>query len=306
MNTKCLVIGAAVIDVVVTVPRLPKTGEDIYGELKETVVGGSGYNVQRILANFGQEVDFLCPIGAGHYADIIKEDFKGKGIAPIINDSSMDNGWNLALVEGDGERSFLTLPGIEVHWKHEWFQAIDLNHYHFVYVSGYELEGPSGQVILKELEKIRDVNRTKIVFDPSPRVDYLKADVLARLFVLNPIVHCNQAELFSFTGEEEPTLGVKELYKITGTEVVVTLGSEGAIVYDDVEAMSVPVDKVTVVDTIGAGDAHTAGFIVGKLWSLSIEDACLLANRVSAAIVATSSGNFEALDVDGLIASVVV
>ena len=43
--SKTLVIGAAFVDVLMDVPKLPTTGEDISGHLRANIVGGSAFNV---------------------------------------------------------------------------------------------------------------------------------------------------------------------------------------------------------------------------------------------------------------------
>lgn len=304
MKPRILIIGAAVIDTVIEVERLPQTGEDIYGKLVDTVVGGCGYNVQRVVAQFDQEVDFLCPIGTGQYADVILKEFKQKQIPPLVRDLRMDNGWNISFVEAGGERTFLSLPGVEVHWVSDWFKSFRLDDYRLIYVSGYELEGTSGEVIVSELEHIQDAAWTKIVFDPGPRAAYLDEETLSRLFALQPVVHCNKEELFTLTNVSDVTEGVTALFERTKTTVIVTLGADGCVYYSGAEIVNTPSEKVAVVDTIGAGDSHTGAFIAGQALGLSTAESCLLANKVSAAVVATATGNFEGIEADKLVAEV--
>lgn len=45
MNKKVLVLGAAVIDMIIEIDRLPKSGEDVAADQKESIVGGCAYNV---------------------------------------------------------------------------------------------------------------------------------------------------------------------------------------------------------------------------------------------------------------------
>ncbi len=68
-------------------------------------------------------------------------------------------------------------------------------------------------------------------------------------------------------------------------EVVVKLGAEGAFVSTAAEAMVVPTDVVTPVDTSGAGDAFDAGYLAGRLSGLSEVDAARLGHRVAGRVV---------------------
>lgn len=193
-NSKVLIIGATVIDYIVNIPQLPKTGEDCCGEMSLKSVGGSAYNVQRVLSQFNCPHDFMTPIGMGEYADTIKKDFKTKEIPIFLQIFDADNGWNLSIVEEDGERTFISFPGIETDWQTVWFNPIDWSRYHTVFLSGYELEGPSGPVIIQALTEARKQHQFEIVFDASPRVSAIDGAVLGELFKLRPIVHCNEAE----------------------------------------------------------------------------------------------------------------
>ena len=47
--------------------------------------------------------------------------------------------------------------------------------------------------------------------------------------------------------------------------VIVTIGAEGAVASFDGERVTVPVPKVEVVDTTGAGDIFRSGLIYGQL-----------------------------------------
>ena len=54
---KTLVIGAAIIDIIMKIKRLPKSGEDILCSETMTTVGGCAYNVAGTLRGFGVEHD---------------------------------------------------------------------------------------------------------------------------------------------------------------------------------------------------------------------------------------------------------
>ena len=58
--SKTLVIGAAFVDVLMDVPKLPTTGEDISGHLRANIVGGSAFNVYGAIKYAGQDADLIC------------------------------------------------------------------------------------------------------------------------------------------------------------------------------------------------------------------------------------------------------
>ena len=111
---KTLVLGAAIVDIIMKIPRLPKSGEDILC-------------TERILRSFNVKHDLFVPVGCGIYADIIRRELNEDGYEILINDLEMDNGYCLCLVEENGERSFITVNGIEANHKKEWFHNLNMN-----------------------------------------------------------------------------------------------------------------------------------------------------------------------------------
>src|SRR5699024_12532986 len=73
---KVLVIGSAVIDVVVTIPSIPRSGGDVFASNEEVIVGGGAYNVGNILQQLNANYDLMVPIGSGTQADTIKKQMK--------------------------------------------------------------------------------------------------------------------------------------------------------------------------------------------------------------------------------------
>ena len=60
---KTLVIGAAIIDMILQVDRVPTSGEDVLGRDLRTMVGGCAYNVAATLRNLSCEHDLCVPVG---------------------------------------------------------------------------------------------------------------------------------------------------------------------------------------------------------------------------------------------------
>ncbi|MGZ7440963.1 PfkB family carbohydrate kinase [Paenibacillus sp. TH7-28] len=290
-RNRVLLIGGVFIDVIAKVQHVPETGQDIPGEMIDRIVGGCAYNVANVLKQLDVEYDLMVPIGRGIHADIIKKAFNEDGHKLFIEDSSKDNGWSLSLVEESGERTFITFNGIEEYWNDEWFSQIHFEDYRYIYLTGYSLEGQKADVILNRLSK--NSSGGKIIFDPSPRISAIKKEHLEKLFALRPIVHSNLSEILELTGEPELEQAVRRLHQSTQSEVVVTLGPKGSFCYNGEHMITLDGKKVPVVDTIGAGDAHTGAFIASLLHGQSLEKACEQGNEAAAQAVQVQGGKFK-------------
>lgn len=232
---RTLVVGAAIVDLMMKVERLPKSGEDIPCKETKTVVGGCAYNVANTLRNLKCEHDLCVPVGSGSFADIIRRGMKEKGYEPMIEELGEDNGYCLSLVEADGERTFITVQGAECHFKKEWFEQIDMDNYENIYIAGYQVCGKSGEIISQWLKTVENVEEKHIFFAPGPMITAIESETMENLFALKPILHINEAEAKGYTQQENVEEAVRALYEKSGNLVFVTLGAEGTLFYDGKE-----------------------------------------------------------------------
>lgn len=293
MTKRTLVIGAAYVDIVVGLNRLPQSGEDVTGNLEATQVGGSAFNVQRALAYQGAAADLLAPVGLGTYASIVEQTLADRKIPLLVRDDRADNGWDVSLVESDGERTFLTVNGIEQLWSERWFQSVDLKTYDYFYISGYELEELGAAKTILDALRRRKVG-AKVLFDASPRSQYLQPAVLETLFVPGTIVHCNATEAGSLVaGETSYQVAAQHIHRLTGEPVVVTLGADGAYVVDQGQCTRVTGEVARVINTIGAGDSHCGGLLAALATGQPLLTAVAEANHLAAKVVGQVAGALE-------------
>lgn len=291
--SKALVLGAAFVDVVVNVPRLPFSGGDVTGDLKSYRIGGSAFNVYGALRYMQASADLLVPVGEGAYATRVKQHLSNQGISLKLPVTGADNGWDLSLVEPDGERSFLTINGIEQCWKPQWFRQVQLADYDYIYVSGYELENlRSAKAILDGLRQRRP--DAQILFDTSPRIGEIPSEILQYLLAARVMVHCNEDEIGKIMPDGR-TVAEKayRLFALTQSPVMVTLGDQGTYYVDGTATGQVPAQNVPVVNTIGAGDTHCGGIIAGLMAGLTLPQAIKQANQLSAQVVGQENGSLS-------------
>ncbi|MBR3493843.1 MAG: carbohydrate kinase family protein [Clostridia bacterium] len=109
-------------------------------------------------------------------------------------------------------------------------------------------------------------------------------------------VVCNQQEAEMLFSEDysgmNPSVLVEQLCvrlpQADIPRIVVTLGSQGAVyASQDGEAGFCPAQRVSVVDTTGAGDAFFAGVAIGLTYHKRIAEACAIGTRLASAVIAT-------------------
>lgn len=277
---KCLVIGAAMLDIVMNIDTLPKAGDDVYASSQEMTIGGCAYNVADILKHFAVPYTLLAPTGNGPYGELIATKLVWAGHKSPLMTSSGDNGYCLCLVDATGERTFITLPGVECKFEDDWFDEIDASEYGSVYICGYEIE--SSDAIIRFCEANPHLT---VYYAPSPRILDIPRETHERIFKLNPVVHLNKSEALSFTACERVEYAAQSLYNATRNLVIITLGDEGCYYHSAQGCGYVHSSPSVAIDTIGAGDAHIGSFIAGQMVGLGIKESLSRGNKVSGKVV---------------------
>ncbi|MBD3185095.1 hypothetical protein GF312_22630 [Candidatus Poribacteria bacterium] len=135
--------------------------------------------------------------------------------------------------------------------------------------------------------KLLDINLRKDCYNKET-IEYSleKADILK----LNEDELYEISEIFGIYGEDLIQLCESTIKGWNLKYCVVTLGSEGALaVSDEGEKVYDPGYKIQLADSVGAGDAFTAGFAYNILRNKPLGDACRLGN-IMGALVSTTKG----------------
>ena len=282
-----LVIGSAVVDVIVNIPHLPKTGEDVHITTQSRSLGGCAYLTSDILRHFGAPYSLCTAVGGGIYGDFVYQRLQERGVRVYIRRENEENGCCYCMVEDGGERTFIVDHGIEYTFYEEYLAHIDTASIDSVYICGLEIEEYTGMNIIAYLEKHPAY---QVYFAPGPRIMQIPQERMQRVLGLSPIVHMNEQEIISFTQSSSAEEGARALFKQTNRPVIVTLGSRGAYCYDGAVDFYAPPVPAVVRDTIGAGDSHIGTIISALRFGLTIQDAVVVANYISSAVVAKEGG----------------
>lgn len=283
----CL-IGAAVVDIVTETPVLPKRGTDVELTEKGIHVGGCALNIAIALKKLGVESINALPIGQGKWADIITAAMAEKGLTSSLQDPSGDNGWCLALVEPDGERTFLSVSGVENNWNQQALEQLKLQDNAIIYLSGYQLSSACGEQIVTWLETLP--SGIELFIDFGPRIGDIPKPLFERLIKLKPTISLNRQEA-EVLGMQEINAFVEQWHNQYGCPLILRIDSDGALFATQDGYGNVAPFKATVVDTIGAGDTHAGGVLAGLASGWELPDAILLGNAVASYVVSHVGGD---------------
>ena len=287
---KTLVFGSTVVDVVIKVPSLPTTAQDVNILSQHHQLGGCAHNVAHILQLAHLPHQLCSPVGCGMYGEFVARALQEKNIPIFAQLPHIANGCCYCLVEPSGERTFLSHHGAEYLFQREWFTQQVLEGADSIYICGLELEEETSPDLVAFLEEQLQL---QIFFAPGPRITTISKDFLNRIFALSPILHLNEEEACSFTGTKSLQDALFQLHEKTGNDVIVTQGAEGASCIHHGKIHFVPGKKASVVDTIGAGDAHIGTIIAGLHLGMELPQALEVANAVSAAVVSVAGASLS-------------
>ena len=249
--------GTVVVDLLLQVDALPERGGDVLASSAGMSAGG-GFNVMAAAARDGAEVVFAGRSGSGPFGEVVAEALWREGIG-VANPplESADNGYCVVLVDADAERTFVTAPGAEGMLSRADLDAVRPTASDVVYVSGYSLAHPvAGAAVAGWLTTLR--SETQVVFDPSPLVGSLEADLLEATLRRTDVLSTNarEARILRSTTHPAPAAGALRGMLRTGGVAVVRDGASGCWVASEEPAPThLPAFPVTAVDTTGAGDA---------------------------------------------------
>ncbi|MCL2898045.1 PfkB family carbohydrate kinase [Brenneria tiliae] len=278
-----VVVGGACGDMLLALPRLPRRGEDIEGKDLGRQIGGCAFNVARTLHRLDVPIINGMPVGNGPWGKAVAAAMAQMNLPVLMRHTEMDNGWCLALTEPDGERTFIGITGCEAHCSREMLQRLAPPDHALLYLNGYELFGAGGRA-LREWALAQTAQK---LIDFGPRLPLIPADFIDALSGSNTILTLNRDETERLCGAGDPVAQALRYARRSGLTLICRLDKEGAwICPADGEPTAVAPYPVTVVDTIGAGDAHSGGLLAGLSAHWPLRDAVDLANQVAACVVA--------------------
>ena len=294
---RLLIIGSTCVDVILRLDHLPTTGEDMH-PVQRFAMGGCAFNVAQVPKAYDVDLCFVTPIGDhGVFRDFVRAHLSNAGFRGPITVPDSENGCCYCLVERSGERTFLSVHGVEYSFHAEYMDAFAGERFDYTYICGLEVEEKTGGELVAWLEAHPDIAGT-VVYAPGPRGIEVDPARTARILALHPILHLNEQEAQALAGrvcaETDPVLAdAQALHAKTQNMVVVTRGADGVLwISADGSVHTAPSVPATVVDTIGAGDSHCGAVLTGLTLGWTEEDTMHFANQVASEVVAQEGGAY--------------
>ncbi len=276
------VVGAANMDLISYVSRLPRMGETLHGYRFQMGFGGKGANQAVMAARLGARVSMVAKLGDDVFGERTLDNFKEQGINTTYVSFAQEafSGVAPIAVDDQGNNSIIIVTG-----ANDLLGASD--------IEKADSAIRTAQVVVCQLEIEIDTTLAALrlarrhgvttIFNPAPARSSLEPE----LYKLSDIFCPNESEAEMLCGQtvasiDDAEKAARTMLKKGAGSVILTLGERGCLVVTPEGAEHVPVDRVTVVDTTGAGDAFLGGLASFLARGEGLVESAKRANQVAA------------------------
>jgi len=274
---RILVVGSSNTDMVVKIKTLPRPGETVIGGSFLMNAGGKGANQAVATARLGGDVSFICKVGNDIFGEQAIQLFQKEGIDTsfVFTDAENPSGVALISVDEHGENCIAVASGANANLTEEDISSVEKA----IDEAGYVLM--QLEIPIETVEYVADIafrKNKKVILNPAP-AQALSPELLQHLYAITP----NETEAEIITGikitDIQSAIKAAQVIANLGVQhVVITLGSKGALLYTDGQAIEIPAQKVEAIDTTAAGDVFNGAFTLalseGKDFAEAVRFAC--------------------------------
>lgn len=273
---KVCVVGSFMTDLVFRVKRFPRPGESMPGEEFGLFLGGKGFNQAIACHRLGAEVTMVGRIGQDYFGDLFLQKMAAEGISAdfVVRDAEVGTGVACPMVDSSGQNAIIGIARANLRLEMEQVERAQAA------IAGADvlmLQFEVPPAVSLRAATIARAAGTLILFDPAP-VHNIAGLSKEPIDYLVP----NEIEAAELAGPKSIDLWAEEELAAGRRAVIVSVGADGAVVYDRNGRRRVPAFKVKVIDSTGAGDAFRAGLAVSFARGLEIDEAVRFANACGA------------------------
>ena len=251
--------------------------------------GGSAGNTVVAVNQFGGKSFYSCLVAQDDMGKFFLDDLKRNGVDTNLTHDKCPEGHSgrcLVMTSPDAQRTMNTFLGVSSFLSPEHLDENALKRSTYVYLEGYLVAAPKGLEAMKALKKMAEKNKVPVAltFSDASMVKYFPKQMEEVVGAGVDLLFCNEEEAMIFTGKDNIRDAREELKK-AAKRFAITLGANGALIYDGDTFIQIEPYSVRAVDTNGAGDMFAGAFMYGITHHHSYAEAGKLASLASSRVV---------------------
>jgi sugar/nucleoside kinase (ribokinase family) len=257
----------------------PERAVQLYGRMGPgtEVSGGSAANSLAGLAALGHHCAFIGQVADDQLGEVFAHDLRATGIAFDVpaQPGPPPTARCLILITPDGERTMNTSLAMAHRLPASAIDEEQIARARYLLIEGYLWDAPEPRAAIQRAMAAAKRGGAQVVFALSALylMDLYRADFLGLIEQgLIDVLFANEEEITALMQSGDLEAAIAEVAPSVPT-LVVTRAERGALAISKGERAEVPAEPVArVVDTTGAGDTFTSGFLAGRLQGRSLAD----------------------------------
>jgi len=262
--------------------------------------GGSEANTLNALSMLGHKVVYFGKVGQDEYGEKYHQKLIENNVISKVIKVNGITGKAITLITPDSERTFATHLGVSTLLEDSEINEADIIEAKYFHLTGYILGGKTTRKAAMQALEIAKNNNVKVCLDlADPNMVKTNKEILelvAKEYA--DIIIANENEAKEFTGQE-PEQAINTLSEISEIAII-KLGKEGSLIKDKNKLIKIPGFKANAVDTTGAGDIYTAGFLYGLLNNLDLETSGKIASFIASKVVEVKGARLDNMPIEDI------
>lgn len=258
-------------------------------EAADKQCGGSAANTIIGATQLGARTYYSCKVANDELGHFYLTDLKANGADTNLSPDALPEGITgkcLVMTTPDAERTMNTFLGITADYSTAEIDEAALAESEYLYIEGYLVTSENGRQAMKAAKAAAERLgvKTALTFSDPAMAKFFGDGLKEVVGDGIDLLFCNEEEAMTFTGTETIPDAIEALKK-SAKQFAVTLGPQGALIWDGTEEIKIAPVPTQAVDTNGAGDLFAGAFMYGITNGLSHAEAGALASRASSAVV---------------------
>jgi len=264
----------------------------LYNALKESqgkrASGGSAANTIIAVAHFGGKSFYSCKVANDDTGDFYVSDLQKAGVDTNLHRQRDEgvSGKCIVMVTPDAERTMHTFLGISEHVSDADLHLDAIAAAHYTYLEGYLVTSATGRqaaISLREKAAAQGV-KTALTFSDPNMVKFFRDGLKEMAGGGVDLLFCNQQEAITWADCDDLQTATGALRGLA-KQYVITLGKDGALVFDGEQQHHIAATPVKAIDTNGAGDMFAGAYLYAVTHGFTPQEAGNFAVRAAAKVV---------------------
>ena len=253
--------------------------------------GGSATNSLVAASYYGSNCHHVCRVADDDDGKKYLDSLQKAGVKHIgfsKEGSELPTGKCLIFVTPDAKRTMSSMLGISAHLGSKDINYDAVDNSKIFYIEGYMVTSDENfSAVTSVLENINSENTLKALSLSDAGIVNGFKDKFKQIESYGiDMIFCNDDEAIAFAETSNLEEAIN-FYKEQSYMIAITKGSEGSIVINGGEEIFSSAEKITPVDTNGAGDMYAGSFMHAYLNGLDLSECAKFSNYASSKVVET-------------------